>query len=87
MKGSKMQEITAKELESRFDDDKDISEYMDFSKIQSFSTFLEDKENEELKILFPKKFVKLLDKKSKEIGVSVDNLIKMIVAERLDIVR
>jgi len=87
MKGSKMQEITAKELESRFDNDEDISEYMDFSKVQSFSTLLEDKENEELKILFPKKFLKLLDKKSKEIGVSVDNLIKMIVAERLDIVR
>ena len=87
MKGLKMQEITAKELEKRFDSGEDISEYMDFSKVQSFSSLIEDKECEELRIAFPKKLKELLDKKSKKIGVSVDNFVKIIVAERLDVVR
>ena len=83
-----MKTITAKELEEKFDNNEDISEYMDFSKATKLSSFIKDdnKESEVVKIEFPKNIIMLIDQKTDEIGVSRESFIKMIVAERLNLI-
>jgi len=88
MKGQKMKTITAKELEDKFDNNEDISEYMDFSKVTKLDSFLKDNEtkSEKIYLSFPENFITILDKKSKAIGVDKESFIKMIVAERLGLI-
>ncbi len=82
-----MKTITAEELEKKFDNNEDISEYMDLSKAQKLSSFLEQNNNiqQEIKINFPISVIDKLDRKIQEIGIDRENFIKMIVAERLEI--
>ena len=88
MKGQKMKTITAKELENRFDNNEDISEYMDFSKVKKLSSVFEKskKNNAHISLSFPQEFIQILDKKVKEIGINREAFIKMIVAERLGVI-
>jgi len=81
-----MQTITASELEKRFDNGEEVSEYMDFSKAQKFNTLLsqQNDEYEEVKISFPKHFMEVIDQKVKDIGVNREAFIKMIIAQRLN---
>jgi len=83
-----MKTITAKELEEKFDNNEDISEYMDFSRASNLKLFLKNKESnsEVINIEFPKNVIKLIDKKVNEIGVNRESFIKMIVAEKLNII-
>ena len=83
-----MKTITAEELEKKFDHDEDVSEYMDFSKATSLTEFLKNKkrENEVIEIEFPKHVINLIDEKVNEIGIDRGSFIKMIVAERLNLV-
>jgi len=80
-----MKIITAKELDTKFDNGEDISNYMDFSKVKKVNnTFNQQKnEYEEIRILFPKKFMRIIDSKIKDIGVNREAFIKMLIAERL----
>ena len=79
-----MKTISVEELEKKFDENEDISKYMDFSKISKFSNFSKSDEVE-VNIKFPKNIIKLIDKKTNEIGIDRESLIKMIVAERLKV--
>ena len=81
-----MKIITAKELDNKFDNGEDISNYMDFSKVKKVNnTFNQQKnEYEEIRILFPKNFMKIIDSKIKDIGVNREAFIKMLIAEKLN---
>jgi hypothetical protein len=81
-----MQTITANELEKKFDNGEDVSEYMDFSKVQKLTILLKQQsdEYEEVKISFPKKFIQVIDEKVKDIGVNREAFIKMLIAQRLN---
>jgi len=83
-----MKRISAKELEEKFDNNEDLSEYMDFSKASNLGSFLKNKSNnsEIINIEFPKNVINLIDKKVNEIGVNRESFIKMIVAERLNLI-
>jgi len=83
-----MKIISAKELEEKFDNNEDVSEYMDFSKASNLGSFLKNKSNnsEIINIEFPKNVINLIDKKVNEIGVNRESFIKMIVAERLNLI-
>ncbi len=82
-----MKTITAEELDKKFDDGEDVSEYMDFSKAKRIKEFiLENKnEQEDVHIYFPKSVLAIIDKKVQEIGIDRESFIKMVVAERLNI--
>jgi len=81
-----MKIITAKELDNKFDNGEDVSDYMDFSKVKKVNnTFNQQKnEYEEIRILFPKNFMKIIDSKIKDIGVNREAFIKMLIAEKLN---
>ncbi len=82
-----MEMITAEELDKKFDNDEDVSEYMDFSKAKKFNSFFEknQKAEEQISLSFPKEFIEIIDNKIKEIGVNREAFIKMIVAQQLGI--
>ncbi len=83
-----MKTITAEELEKKFDNGEDISEYMDFSKVKKVSDIFNQEKNEyeEIRILFPKNFIRIMDNKIKDIGVNREAFIKMLIAERLNLI-
>ena len=75
----KLNTITAEELDRKFDDGEDISEYLDLSTAT--------RPNQELKrvnVDFPLWVVNGLDRESARLGVARQSLIKMWIAERLD---
>ena len=75
----KLNTITAEELDRKFDDGEDISEYLDFSTAT--------RPNQELKrvnVDFPLWVVNGLDRESARLGVARQSLIKMWIAEKLD---
>ena len=76
-----METITAEELEEKFDNNEDVSEYMDFTRATRLSSFLQENEVEEINIKFPKSIITLIDKKIDQIGINRESFIKMIVAE------
>lgn len=82
-----MKTITAEELDKKFDDGEDVSEYMDFSKAKRLKDFISENKNEQenVNIYFPKSVLAIIDKKVQEIGVDRESFIKMVVAERLNI--
>ncbi len=85
-----MNKINAKELEKKFDNGDDVSEYMDFSKVRKLSDVFKSDNNtdyEEVNIFFPKSFIKIMDKKIHKIGINREAFIKMIIAEKLDIIQ
>lgn len=74
----KSRTITAEELDKKFDDGEDISEYMDWSKAT--------RPNLELKrvnVDFPQWVVNGLDREAERLGVTRQSLIKIWIAERL----
>ena len=73
-----MKTITAEEFDKKFDDDEDVSEYIDFS--QSYK--LGD-EPRRVNVDFPAWMVSKLDKEAKHMGVPRQSLIKMWIAEKL----
>ena len=82
-----MKIITAEELDKKFDNDEDVSSYMDFTKVKRLnSVFKQNREEyENINIFFPKSFMKIIDEKIKNIGIDRESFIKIIVAERLNI--
>jgi len=74
-----MKKITAEELDKKFDNGEDISEYMDLSTIR--------KPNKKLKrvnIDFPEWVVASLDREATRLGVSRQSLVKMWIAEKIE---
>ena len=79
-----MQTISAKEFDTKFDNNEDISNYLDFSKSIKLKDF-EKKVNKTKKINvdFPENILILLDNEAQKIGVTRQSIIKVWIAERL----
>ena len=79
-----MKTISAEELEKKFDNNEDISEYLDFSKAMKVSDFEKQfNKTRKINIDFPENIIMLLDKEAKKIGVTRQSIIKVWIAERL----
>ena len=79
-----MQTISANEFDQKFDNNEDISQYLDFSKSMKINDF-EKKINKTKKINvdFPESIIMLLDQEAGKIGVTRQSIIKIWIAERL----
>jgi len=73
-----MKIITAEELDKKFDDGEDISEYLDLS-----NPITPEQEMKRVNIDYPMWMVKELDRHAKHIGVTRQSLIKMWISQRL----
>ncbi len=71
--------ITAKELDEKFDNGEDVSEYFDFSKARRLNEL-----PQRVNIDFPKWVVNRLDAEAKRLGVSRQALVKMWIAEKFE---
>ena len=66
--------ITTKE----FDNDEDISKYLDFSKAQNLENFENDRfKVRKVNVDFPEYIINLLDKEAQKIGVTRQSIIKV----------
>lgn len=71
--------ITAKELDEKFDNGEDVSEYFDFSKARNIH-----EKPQRVNIDFPAWVVSRLDAEARRLGVSRQALVKMWIAERFE---
>lgn len=70
--------ITAEELDEKFDNGEDVSEYFDWSKARR-----PNQEPRRVNVDFPAWMVRDLDKEAGRLGVTRQSLIKMWIAEKL----
>ncbi|MEA2046998.1 MAG: CopG family antitoxin [Campylobacterota bacterium] len=79
-----MKKITVEEFDEKFDNNEDISEYLDLSKgirlkdIKKLKT-----ETKKVNVDFPEWVIESLDKEAKKIGVTRQSIIKVWIVERL----
>ena len=73
-----MKTITAEELDKRFDDGEDISEFIDWSSARRPGL-----EAKRVNVDFPAWVVAGLDREARRLGVTRQSLIKMWIAEKL----
>lgn len=79
-----MKTITAEEFDRKFDDNEDISEYLNFSDAVKLSEFEKlTNRTTTVNIDFPEQIVMLLDKEAQKIGITRQAIIKVWIAERL----
>jgi len=71
--------MKAREFDKKFDEDKDISEHLDVSKVRR-----PGQEQKRVNVDFPLWMINLLDKEAKRLGVPRQSIIKVWVAERLE---
>ncbi len=74
-----MKKQKASEIDKQFDNDEDVLEYFDLSKIK--------RPNEDIKRInvdFPIWMLKSLDRKAKHLGINRQSVIKMWIAEKLE---
>ena len=76
-----MKTITAKEFDEKFDNGKDISKYLDFSRATRPNVLNTD--TKKVNVDFPQWVIESLDKEAKKIGVTRQSIIKVWIAERL----
>jgi hypothetical protein len=70
--------MKANELDKRFDDGEDISEFLDFSHARR-----PGQEQKRVNVDFPVWMIRYLDKEAKRLGVPRQSIIKIWIAERL----
>ena len=70
--------ITAKELDKKFDDGEDISQYLDWSKARR--PLLDQKR---INVDLPKWMIQSLDLEAKRVGVTRQSIVKMWLSERI----
>jgi CopG antitoxin of type II toxin-antitoxin system len=73
-----MKTISAEELDKKFDDGEDISDYIDWSK-----AYRPNDEIKRVNVDFPIWMVKALDREATHLGVTRQSLIKMWIAEKV----
>ncbi len=73
-----MKTITTAELDRRFDDGEDVSEYLDMS-----TATRPGLESKRVNVDFPAWVVSGLDREARRLGVTRQSLIKMWIAEKL----
>jgi len=71
--------MKAKAFDKKFDDNEDISQYLDVSKAKR-----PQQEQKRVNVDFPLWMIRELDKESKRLGVPRQSIIKVWVAERLE---
>ncbi|MHB1253255.1 MAG: type II toxin-antitoxin system BrnA family antitoxin [Candidatus Humimicrobiaceae bacterium] len=71
--------MKANEFDKKFDENTDISEYLEISK-----TRRPKQEQKRVNVDFPLWMINLLDKEAKRLGVPRQSIIKVWVAERLE---
>jgi hypothetical protein len=71
--------MKAKELEKRFDNNEDITKYLDVSKARR-----PVQEQKRVNVDFPTWMIHSLDKEAKRLGVPRQSIIKIWIAERLE---
>ncbi len=76
-----MKSITAAELDKKFDDGEDISEYFDLSNIRRPGL-----EAKRVNVDFPNWMVESLDREARKRGVTRQSLIKLWLADKLETV-
>ena len=70
--------MKAKELDKKFDEGKDISEFLDLSQARRAN-----QEQKRVNVDFPVWMIHLLDREAKRLGVPRQSIIKIWIAERL----
>jgi hypothetical protein len=70
--------MKAKELDRKFDEGKDISEFLDLSQARRAN-----QEQKRVNVDFPVWMIHLLDREAKRLGVPRQSIIKIWIAERL----
>jgi hypothetical protein len=70
--------MKAREFDKKFDDGEDVSEYLDISKAKR-----PIQGQKRVNVDFPLWMIQLLDKEAKRLGVPMQSIIKLWVAERL----
>jgi len=83
MKRKIMKTITAKEFDKKFDNNEDISAYLDFSKSVKLKDFQSKPQTKKINVDFPENILVLLDNEAQKIGVTRQSIIKVWIAERL----
>ncbi|HEY5339348.1 MAG TPA: CopG family antitoxin [Rhizomicrobium sp.] len=76
-----MKTITAAELDKKFDDGEDISEYLDWSSARRPGL-----EAKRVNVDFPNWMVESLDREARKRGVTRQSLIKLWLADKLETV-
>lgn len=71
--------IKAREFDRKFDESKDVSNYLDLSKARR-----PRQEQKRVNVDFPLWMIQLLDKEARRLGVPRQSIIKLWVAERLE---
>ena len=71
--------MRARDFDKKFDEGKDISEYLDIPKARRSK-----QEQKRVNVDFPLWMIHLLDKEAKRLGVPRQSIIKVWVAERLE---
>ena len=71
--------MKAKKLDKKFDEGKDISQYLDITKARR-----PEQEQKRVNVDFPLWMIHLLDKEARRLGVPRQSIIKVWVAERLE---
>jgi len=71
--------MKAKELEKRFENNEDITKYLDVSKARR-----PVQEQKRVNVDFPTWMIHSLDKEAKRLGVPRQSIIKVWIAERLE---
>ena len=72
--------MKAEEFDKRFDAGEDVTEYLDLCKIKR-----PDQEQRRVNVDFPVWMIQSLDKEAKRLGVPRQSLIKVWIAERLEV--
>ena len=70
--------MKASELDKKFDDGEDISEFLDLSKARR-----PEQEQKRVNVDFPVWMIHCLDKEAKRLGVPRQSIIKIWIADRL----
>ena len=71
--------MKASELDKEFDEGKNISKYLDLSKVRRPA-----REQKSVNVAFPLWMIHSLDKEAERMGVSRQSIIKVWIAERLE---
>ncbi len=71
--------MKANELDKKFDDGNDITEYLDLSKAKR-----PEQEQKRVNVDFPIWMISRLDKEARRLGVPRQSIIKIWIAERLE---
>jgi len=71
--------MKAKELDKKFDNNEDITKYLDISKARR-----PEQEQKRVNVDFPIWMINSLDKEAKRLGVPRQSIIKVWIAERLE---